>query len=312
MDRMTLLEPGETVSLNELTARLKLPVPKVAPMPVDNELPGAAHFPDAQERLAQIVRTIESDIIPRLLRAHPAEVAPALSRSLADAPQVDTVAVFASLVLAVNDEAWADSVECHLARGVCSETLCMELLVPTARELGRLWDEDLISLADVTMAVGRLQRAMRVLASEFDGSSSASGQDGRRILLMVMPGDTHTFGISMVAEFFRRAGWEVVGHSDARCDDPLALVSQEWFDVVGISVGDGTRLESMPVLIARLRQASRNNTLAVLLGGPVALLDDALVDQVGADGVATDARLAPALAQKMLESRTGRLAVASS
>ncbi len=311
MDRMTQLNAGHPDPTGESGPYLKLRVPELSPAPPPEELPGTASFPDAQERLAHIVRTIEADIIPRLLRAHPVATSPAVVRQLVAQTTLCAVEAFAALVLAVDDLAWSEAVDEHLARGLCAETLCMELLVPTARELGRMWEEDIISFAEVTVGVGRLQRAMRALAPDFEGGPVCPA-DGRRVLLMVMPGDDHTFGISMVAEFFRRAGWEVVGHTDPRCADPVGLVANEWFDVVGVSSGDGTRLELLPDLIAALRSASRNGALAVLVGGPVLLLDDQLVHRVGADGAATDARLAPALAEKMLETRTGRLHGASS
>jgi methylmalonyl-CoA mutase cobalamin-binding domain/chain len=306
---MTLLDSTQTEPV-EWTPSLRPAAPGAAPPPVEADLAPPVDFPSAQERLAHIVRTIEADIIPRLLRAHPHDITPAL-RSVAAQPHVDPVSAFATLVLAASDEAWADAVEAQLARGVCTETLCMDLLVPTARELGRMWEDDEIGFTDVTVGVGRLQRALRALAPDFD-QTGVSGLDGRRVLLMMVPGDDHTFGISVVAEFFRRAGWDVVGHSDARCAEPLALVTDEWFDVVGLSTGDGTRLELLPALISALRGASRNPSLAVLLGGPQALVDTALATRVGADGLVTDARLAPAMAEKMLETRTGRLPAASS
>lgn len=309
MDRMTLLDSTQTEPV-EWTTGLRPAAPGAAPTPVEADLAPPVDFPSAQERLAHIVRTIEADIIPRLLRAHPHDIPPAL-RSVAAQPSVDPVSAFATLVLAASDEAWVDAIEAQLARGVCTETLCMDLLVPTARELGRMWEDDEIGFTDVTVGVGRLQRALRALAPDFD-QAGVSGLDGRRVLLMMVPGDDHTFGISVVAEFFRRAGWDVVGHSDARCAEPLALVADEWFDVVGLSTGDGTRLELLPGLIAALRGASRNPSLAVLLGGPQALVDMALATRLGADGLVTDARLAPAMAEKMLETRTGRLPAASS
>ncbi len=310
MDRMTLLDAPHTET-PEWPAYP--PQPSTAPSP---SRPGTADlappvaFPDAQERLAHIVRTIETDIIPRLLQAHPQEAAPAL-RVIAELPSADPVSVFTALVLGVNDEAWSDAIEAQLVRGVCTETLCMDLLVPTAQELGRRWEEDEISFTEVTVGVGRLQRALRALAPDFD-QTGVGGLDGRRVLLLMVPGDDHTFGISVVAEFFRRAGWDVVGHCDARCADPRALVADEWFDLLGISAGSGTHLELLPGLITTLRQASRNPALAVLLGGPQALADEALAERVGADGLVSDARLAPAMAEKMLETRTGRLTVASS
>ena len=60
---------------------------------------------------------------------------------------------------------------------------------------------------------------------------------GRRVLLLPGPGEQHTFGLSMVAEFFRRSGWEVVGGTGPESLDPVRAVRDEWFDVVGISVG---------------------------------------------------------------------------
>lgn len=311
MDHMTQVNAGHADAASEIGPYLKLRIPEAEPAAPRDDLPGTATFPDAQERLAHIVRTIEVDIIPRLLRAHPHEVPPMLQRASIKQPEAGAVAAFAALVLAVDDVAWSEAMEAHLARGVCIDTLCMELLAPTARELGRLWDEDRISFPEVTVGVGRLQRALRTLASGFEEAPCASF-DGRRILLMLLPGDNHTFGISVVEEFFRRAGWEVVGHSDPRCDDPVSLVAEEWFDVVGVSAGDGTRLELLPDLIASLRGASRNSSLAVLLGGPALQPDGSPTDRFGADGVASDARLAPALAEKMLETRSGRLVAASS
>lgn len=309
MDRLTLLDSSQTEPV-EWTTSLRPAEPSIAPPSAEADLAPLLDFPSAQERLAHIVRTVEADIIPRLLRAHPHGTAPA-QPSVAAQPCVDPVAVFSALVLAASDEAWADAVEAQLVRGVCTEALCMDLLVPTARELGRMWEDDEIGFTDVTVGVGRLQRALRALAPDFD-QTGVSGLDGRRVLLMMVPGDDHTFGITVVAEFFRRAGWDVVGHSDARCAEPVALVADEWFDVVGLSTGDGTRLELLPALISALRGASRNPSLAVLLGGPQALADMALATRVGADGMVTDARLAAAMAEKMLETRTGRLPAASS
>jgi methanogenic corrinoid protein MtbC1 len=308
MDRLNVVlsPPSHREGLGDLGQLLN---PRAAPStapPWNAALLGHAPQPNAAERLAHIVRTIEADIIPRLVRAHraaPAAVLPPAAPPAA--PFIEPAAAFAALVLAPDDGPWAESLDAHLARGVSIEALYLELLTPTARELGQLWMDDEITFADVTVGIGRLQRILRLLSPDF-GPGLGDGGDGRRVLLLA-PGGAHTFGVTVVAEFFRRAGWDVVGHSDARCDDPRALVSEEWFDVVGVSVATDEQLESCPDMIAQLRRASRNQAVGVLVGGPSFVLDPSQAGAMGADAVATDAAQAPALAELLLESRTGRL-----
>jgi methanogenic corrinoid protein MtbC1 len=313
MDRLNVVlsPPSLRDGLGDLAQLLnpRAPPPQTPP-PWNAALLGHAQQPNAAERLAHIVRTIEADIIPRLVRAHRgAPAAVQAQAALPDAPFIETASAFAALVLAADDGPWAEALDAHLARGVSIESLYLELLTPTARELGRLWMEDEITFADVTVGVGRLQRILRLLSPDF-GPALGTGGDGRRVLLLA-PGTTHTFGVTMVAEFFRRAGWDVVGHSDARCADPFALVAEEWFDVVGLSVATDEQLQSCVDMIQGLRRASRNQAVGVLVGGPSFALDPSLAGALGADAVAADAAQAPGLAELLLESRAGRLAEAT-
>jgi methanogenic corrinoid protein MtbC1 len=264
-----------------------------------------ARQPSLQERMARIVRTIEADIIPRLVRSHraapEAEPAPA-------APRVsdDDVARFVGLVLAAGDGACAEMIASLRARGLPVESVYLELLSPCAKQLGLMWADDTLPFSDVTVGVGRLQRIMRSLSPAF-GTEIDLPPDGRRALLLPAPGEQHTFGLSMVAEFFRRAGWDVVCELDSRVADPVALVRSEWFDVVGISVGVEARLDWLKSGIAAVRHASRNRAVGVMVGGPVFSTDAALAARVGADATAVDGRSAAATAEMLLNERASRL-----
>jgi MerR family transcriptional regulator, light-induced transcriptional regulator len=275
------------------------------PSEVQEQLAQAQPLPTPQERLARIVRTIEADIIPRLVRAHrPPDTPPAAPTTLSATPE--HVAEFVRLVLGADDSAWQAHLDGLATGGMPVDELYVGVMGPAAAELGRMWEQDKCSWTDVTVGVGRMQRSMRMLSPAF-GHEVAHPADGRRVLLLPAPGEQHTFGLSIVAEFFRRAGWEVVGDSEARVADPAALVRSEWFDVIGISVGNEARLDWLRSGIEAVRKASRNQAIGVMVGGPVLVADPSRAQQVGADGTATDGREAPLLAERLLGQRLKRL-----
>ncbi len=260
-----------------------------------------APLPSARERMARIVRTIEQDIIPRLVRAHrPVAVPMAPAGPVVVGP--DDVQSFVQHVLAPAEGGWQVVTDRLLAGGMAVGDVYLNLLAPAAQELGRMWDEDLCSFTDVTVAVGRIQRVLRALSPAF-GQEVGYPQNGRRVLLLPAPGEQHTFGLTIVAEFFRRAGWEVVGDSEARTADPAALVRSEWFDVIGISVGSDARLDWLKSGIGAIRNASRNRNIGVLVGGPSFAADRERVREVGADGTASDGQQAPVMADQLLAER---------
>lgn len=104
----------------------------------------------------------------------------------------------------------------------------------------------------------------------------------------------------MLAEFFRRAGWEVCGGVGASEADPARRVRFEWFDVIGFSIGSDVHMDWLRRAIGDLRLASRNPAMAVMVGGPVIGLQPQLVAQLGADGSAGNARDAPVIAERLL------------
>ena len=225
----------------------------------------AGQRPATQERLSRLVDMIERDITPRLVPAH---ARPAVPGTTAITPRADEVAAFTALVLARDDRALDAQMAALRARGVSVESLCIDLLAPAARHLGVLWEEDRCHFAEVTVGLGRLQQIMCGLSAAF-GTDIEPPAGGCRVLLAPSPGEQHTFGLSMVAEFFARAGWEVVSVMDpmsARLED---RVNNEWFDVVGFSAGSTTRLEPLAACIQAVRQPSHNRAVAVRVGGPL-------------------------------------------
>lgn len=108
----------------------------------------------------------------------------------------------------------------------------------------------------------------------------------------------------MVAEFFRRSGWDVTGGAWAAGVDASSLVSVEWFDVLGFSVGAQGHLRQLTASISAVRHATCNRDLTILVGGPLFGLHPEYVAQVGADGMTVDGREAPALAESLIIANT--------
>lgn len=257
-------------------------------------------------RMSQLARTIEQEIIPRLMLAHRALSEPIARPLAAGHPiTVEDVRHFAKLVLSQDEDLAFGSIQAFRARGVTVEKIYVDLLAPTARYLGDLWDDDLCNFTDVTVGLGRLQRVLRELSPAFGGSVEHPAQ-GRRILLLPSPGEQHTFGLVMVAEFFRRAGWDVTGGAWAAGADPAALVAAEWFDVIGFSLGAENHLDSLAESIRAVRRATCNHDIAVLVGGPLFGERPEYLARVGADGMTIDGREAPALAERLIRPVAGR------
>ncbi len=255
-------------------------------------------------RMAQLVRAIEQEIIPRLMLAHRASAdAPVRTADNGRSIGPDEVRHFAKLVLSADEDAAFSAVLAYRAGDVSIESIYLDLLAPTARYLGDLWDEDLCNFTDVTVGLGRLQRVLRELSPSF-GRSSEDPAESFSVLLLPSPGEQHTFGLVMVGEFFRRAGWEVSGGAWTTGADAAPLVGAAWFDAIGFSLGAEIHLGALAESIRAVRQASSNPNIVVLVGGPLFAECPEYVPQVGADGMTMQGRDAPVLAERLIAEKS--------
>lgn len=245
-------------------------------------------------------RMIATEVIPRLLLATRA-AAPARPAAAADIPAPSQREITQLLVLAMREEveAVAAHVDSVLARGVPVEAVFLDLLSPVARRLGELWESDECNFAEVTIGLMRLQQVLRRLSPSFQ-HDAARPDLAYRVLLMPTPGEQHTFGLVIVGEFFRRAGWDVHGGAHLTDDELAGLVSRTWFGVVGFSLGSENGTDALAASIRRVRRASCNPDIGVMVGGPLLLAQPGLVARVGADATAGDAREAILQAHRLL------------
>jgi methanogenic corrinoid protein MtbC1 len=246
---------------------------------------------------ADLARMVEAEIIPRLMLAH---------RQVSDTPEAtvgdtrlgpEETESFARMVLSANSDSLIAYVGGLLQSGLPMETIYVDLMMPAARLLGDYWDEDSISFADVTIGLGRLQQVVRTLRSkstDLDGSDHSAPS----ALFAPVSSEQHTFGLFIIEESFRRAGWRTWIETSGVQEDAIDMVRSHWFDLIGFSANSDAQIEEVASTIAAVRKASRNRGLFVLVGGRLFIDSPELVSAVGADATAPNGGEALLVADK--------------
>lgn len=248
--------------------------------------------------LASLSRTIEAEIIPRLMLVHSAREC-AESDASANQPTGAESEELAQLVVDHDVSVAASYVSVLRARGVSLETVLLRLLAPAANHLDTLWRNDRIDFCEVTIALSRLQQLLRELGVPFEAEGTP-GSEEHRVLLAAVPGETHTFGVSIVEEFMRRAGWETTCVPGADVEELGRIVRREWYDVIGLSLSCETLLASLSSAIDIVRRRSRNKRIGVVVGGRYFNEHPESAALVGADLVAFDGLDAVRKAQRLV------------
>ncbi|MDZ7627155.1 MAG: cobalamin B12-binding domain-containing protein [Parvularculaceae bacterium] len=247
-----------------------------------------------------LVRTIEGEIIPRLM----------LTLADADEKGITTEERFLSpteedrtqFIWSVMNESAASSrafVSGLVTRGVPREAIYLDLLTGAARRLGEMWERDEADFTDVTIGLCRLHQILREQGA-IGGAAMSPGGEMPSILLGTSGEEKHVFGVVMVSEFFRRAGWRVWSEPAAALPELTALVAREWFHAVGLSAACETSESIIAQEIAALRAASKNKELVVMVGGSLFNQNPALAKSVGADATASDGKAAVELGQRLV------------
>ena len=266
--------------------------------PLGRSWPHALIFPQPARRErspADLARMIESEIIPRLMLAHTARDAEPAGVP-ADRLDARTLEAFVRMTLTREAPALTAYIEGLIEDGLPLERAYVELMVPTARRLGDDWNDDLISFTDVTIGLSRLQQVVRGLAIRFPTRGASA--DARSACFVTAPSEQHAFGLFLVEDQFRRAGWRTWLDTAATREDAAQAVSLDWFDVFGLSATSDTPVETIAATIALVRKCSPNPRLFVLVGGRLFLDEPDLGRTVGADAVAGTAAEALSLADK--------------
>lgn len=246
---------------------------------------------------SDLLATIHDQIVPRLMLAHAAgveQLGSCPATRLPPTPQ--EVAAFARIAVAEILEDALDFITELCDGGLSVEVILLDLVAPAARLLGDEWLDDRRSLTEVTTGLALLHRVVHVLGP----STQASRSDRGFVVLVAAPNEQHTLGIFLLAEFLRKEGWSVRVDPNMPTPDLVAIVRREHVDMVGISVSNTELVGPLKRQIAAVRSSSFNKGIAVMIGGSLALADQA--EEIGATFI-NDAREAVALLARQAPAR---------
>ncbi len=225
---------------------------------------------------------------------------PAASNRLNHELAVGERARFLELIRRVEEAPIEAFIDTLIERGVSAERILRDLVTPTARTMGEEWTQDRCTFVDVTLVTGRLQRIVRSLAQRDPLGMDEPESNAPAVLVSSLPRQQHTLGLLVVAEFFRRARWQVSVGPPVGPASPGDVVAGRHIDVLALSL---PLIELLPLArreISKLRKLSRNPSIGIVVGGPVLLTNPGVVDDVGADASAPEAHLAPEVARAFL------------
>lgn len=257
-------------------------------------------FPGQLPATFRLDATIQRDIVDRLFVPAPRYFPTSSAEDPFDGPHVTR---FVELIRLDDADAALTVLGDLRIQGQTIGSIYLGILAPAARQLGELWEQDLCTFSDVTLGLWQLHRIIREFSPAFcsEGRTRVSRRPAH-IYLTPLPGAQHTFGILLVAEFFRNAGWAVTSGPVARERDICAALGGQYYDVVGLSLNCDSDLDDIGACIRTLRRRSRNKTIGVMVGGSCFEREQDLLARIGADVFATNAKDAVWMAENFRRS----------
>jgi MerR family transcriptional regulator, light-induced transcriptional regulator len=172
-----------------------------------------------------------------------------------------------------------------LSSGASVDQVRYQIVQGAQREIGRLWLEDQITIAQEHMATAISQL---VLAHLFQRSSFRPRVQ-RKILIACVPGEHHEFPGRMLADALDVAGYDVrfLG-ADVPVDSLLTALEAESPQVLALSVTMLFHLSALRAAVAAVRE-HWHRPLKIAVGGSLFAASPELARDIGADLMAADA-----------------------
>jgi MerR family transcriptional regulator, light-induced transcriptional regulator len=163
----------------------------------------------------------------------------------------------------------------------------LEVVQPSMREIGRLWQEDELTVAEEHVATAITEAAMsRMFERVFVWRDVRTP----RLLAACAEDERHQVGLRMLCDLLELAGWETtyLGAS-VPIESLVDLIVKHQPDAVAISATIAPHVPRVREAIRSIRAATLPRQPLIAVGGRVFLSDPSLAERLGADLTAGDA-----------------------
>lgn len=174
----------------------------------------------------------------------------------------DELDMFCHSILSRDEEKQVQIIN-NLCNKIKSTDLLIEELIPkTADKLGNMWKQDQVSFIDVSFAVDRLQKLLRIYEKKYLGPLYFDYK-GPAILLILPKTETHSLGILTASMIMKKNGanpFLALGYSESKLID---LINSIDFKLFGISMSCNTSIEDS-IKLAKFLKKTKPLTPIVL------------------------------------------------
>jgi methanogenic corrinoid protein MtbC1 len=180
--------------------------------------------------------------------------------------------------------------------GTSIKKIYLNVFQPVQREVGRLWQQNQVSVAQEHYCTAATQLIMSQLYPKIFNMTRSD----QRLVATCVGGELHEIGVRMVADFFEMEGWDTyyLG-SNTPASSILQTIEEQNADVLAISATIPYHVSKVAALIENVRTTFTDDQINILVGGYPFNTSPDLWQRVGADGFAPNAQEAIALANKM-------------
>jgi methanogenic corrinoid protein MtbC1 len=185
-------------------------------------------------------------------------------------------------------------VEDGLGRGARVRDLQSEVIQAAQEEIGRLWQQSRVTVAQEHMASAISQLG---LAALFERAPRAKPL-GKKLVLACVEGELHDLPARMVSDFLDLEGFDVryLG-ADVPHDGLVRMVSEEQPDLIGLSVTMSFNVPSLRIAVARLRAVIAT---PIFIGGHATTWASGLADELQVTAAGTTPNAVVATARRLV------------
>jgi methanogenic corrinoid protein MtbC1 len=181
--------------------------------------------------------------------------------------------------------------------GIKIKDIYLEIFQPVQNELGKLWQQ-----GDITVAQEHYSTAVTQLIMSQLYSYIFDGKKGEHIFIgACASGELHEIGLRMVSDLLELDGWNTfyLG-ANVPADSVLETLIDYKAEVVGLSATMTFNVEKIEKIINLIRSSDECKEVKIIVGGYVFNNVSKLWKDIGADGSAGNAAEAIALVKRMI------------
>lgn len=215
---------------------------------------------------------------------------------LATTPREPLARTYLTALLRTERRAAAEIISAAVRDGLSIRELYLDVFQPVQREVGRLWQNNEISVAQEHYCTASTQWLM----AQFYPQILATPRNGRTVVVACVGNELHEVGTRMVADFFEMDGWDsVYTGANTPTSALVELICRERPNLIALGITMTYHLGTATSLIESLRSDSRCGDVKIIAGGYVFRNHDNLWRTLGVDGFAADAADAVALGNQL-------------